>query len=126
MKTIMDRPSYQAFAFSTGGDGKHSESPPGSPMSFASSMSAMSLSSLGLGPPALTRDTTYSQHSDDPTPESNPAGNPTRSSQDMIHYAEKINRAQLLKNLDRLDNVDLVRLSRSSYLAHANRYRVRN
>jgi hypothetical protein len=110
----MDRPSYQAFRFSTGDDGKHSISPPSSPLS------------LGLEPPALTRDTTYSQHLDDPTPESNPAGNPTRSSQDMIHYAEKINRAQLLKNIDTLDNVDLVRLSRSSYLAHANRYRVRN
>lgn len=112
----MDRPSYQAFRFSAD-DGKHGVSPPSSPMS---------LSSLGLEPPALTRDTTYSQHSDDPTPESNPAGNPTRSSQDMIHYAEKINRAQLLKNIDRLDNVDLVRLSRSSYLAHANRYNIKN
>jgi len=62
------------------------------------------------------QDTTYSQHKDDPTPESNPAGNP--------HHMISIDREHLLANLDKLDNVDLVRLSRSSYLLHANRYNV--
>jgi len=61
-------------------------------------------------------DTTYSQHKDTPTPESNPAGNP--------HHMISIDREHLLANLDKLDNVDLVRLSRSSYLLHANRYNV--
>ena len=62
------------------------------------------------------QDTTYSQHKDDPAPESNPAGNP--------HHMISIDREHLLRNLDRLNNVDLVRLSRSSYLLHSNRYNV--
>ena len=64
------------------------------------------------------QDTTYSQHVDDPMPASNPAGNP----QHMV----RVDRSQLLRNIDSLDNVDLVRLSRSSYLLHANRYNIKN
>lgn len=71
------------------------------------------------------QDTTYDQHVDDPTPESNPAGNPAGALLDAIH-AEKIDRAELLKNLDKLSNLELIRLSRSSYLKHANRYRIKN
>ena len=70
-------------------------------------------------------DTTYSQHRDDPTTESNPAGNPEGALLDVLH-SEKIDREELLRNLDKLSNLELVRLSRSSYLKHANRYRVSN
>jgi len=69
-------------------------------------------------PVASKQDTNYQQHSDVPTKESNPANNPD--------WAEKVDREQLLKNLDTLNNVELVRLSRSSYLSHANRYNIRN
>jgi len=71
------------------------------------------------------QDTTYAQHIDDPTAESNPAQNPDGALIDAIH-AEKIDRAELLKNLDKLSNLELITLSRSSYLRHANRYNVRN
>lgn len=71
------------------------------------------------------QDTTYAQHIDDPTAESNPAQNPDGPLIDAIH-AEKIDRAELLKNLNKLSNLELIRLSRSSYLQHANRYNVRN
>ena len=69
-------------------------------------------------PLASKQDTTYSQHSQVATKESNPAGNPD--------YAEKVDREQLLKNLDTLNKLDLVRLSRSSYLSWSNRYNVKN
>jgi hypothetical protein len=71
------------------------------------------------------QDTTYAQHIDDPTTESNPAHNPDGALIDAIH-AEKIDRAGLLKNLDKLSNLELIRLSRSSYLSWSNRYNVRN
>ena len=70
------------------------------------------------------QDTTYSQHLDDPTQESNPAGNPEI---DMsVYHMEKVNREQLLRNIDGLDKLNLIRLSRSSYLKHANRYNIKN
>ena len=72
------------------------------------------------------QDTTYSQHLDDPTPESNPAGNPRVDPHQGIHHAERIDREELLRNIDKLNNVELIRLSRSSYLTHANRYNIRN
>jgi hypothetical protein len=108
----MDNPSHQAFArpFNPGFSESDDES-------ISSAMSGLSLVSGG------GQDRTYSQHLDDPTTQSNPAGNPTRF--DSIHM-QKVNREILLKNLDKLDNVDLIRLSRSSYLKHANRYRVHN
>ena len=65
---------------------------------------------------------TYSQNKDQARKESNPTGNPSFD----IRYAEKVDREQLLKHLETLNRVDLVRLSRSSYLKHANRYNVRN
>ena len=71
------------------------------------------------------QDTTYSQHLDDPTPESNPAGNPDVDPFN-VHYAEHVDRDKLLRNIDKLNKVDLVRLSRASYLKHANRYNVKN
>jgi len=95
----MDMPSYQVFE-------KHSET-----VDFDSGSAGM-------------QDTTYSQHLDDPTKESNPAGNPET---DMsVHHMEKVNREQLLRNIDGLDKLNLIRLSRSSYLKHANRYNIKN
>ena len=60
---------------------------------------------------------TYSQHKDQPRDESNPMGNP--------EYVERVNREALMENIDDLSRVDLVRLSRLSYLSHANRYQIR-
>ena len=60
---------------------------------------------------------TYSQHKDQPGEESNPMGNP--------EYAERVNREALMEKVDDLSRVDLIRLSRLSYLSHANRYQIR-
>lgn len=37
---------------------------------------------------------------------------------------ERINREEMLKNLDNLTNEELIRLGRSSYLKHINRFNV--
>lgn len=60
---------------------------------------------------------TYSQHKDQPREESNPMGNP--------EYVERVNREALMENIDDLSRLELVRLSRLSYLSHANRYQIR-
>jgi len=60
---------------------------------------------------------TFSQHEDQPREESNPMGNP--------EYIERVNREALLENIDDLSRLELVRLSRLSYLSHANRYQIR-
>lgn len=44
--------------------------------------------------------------------------------QSEILQREHIDREQMLKDLDNLSKEDLVRLSRSSYLKHANRFNV--
>jgi hypothetical protein len=78
------------------------------------------------GFPETYQDTTYSQNVDDPTPESNPAGNPNPDPYHNVHHSERIDREELLRNIDKLNNVELVRLSRASYLSWSNRYNVRN
>jgi hypothetical protein len=60
---------------------------------------------------------TYSQNKDEPREESNPMGNP--------EYVERVNREALMKNINDLSRLELVRLSRLSYLSHANRYQIR-
>ena len=63
------------------------------------------------------QDVTFSQHKDQPREESNPMGNP--------EYIERVNRNALIGNIDELSRLELARLSRLSYLSHANRYQIR-
>jgi len=74
-------------------------------------------SSILQGQTVAGQGVTYSEHKDQPREESNPMGNP--------EYIERVNRDALLKNVDDLSRLELVRLSRLSYLQYANRYNVR-
>ena len=71
------------------------------------------------------QDTNYAQHNSTPPAEDNPNQNPSKDPFSLLH-AQVVNREHLLKNIDRLNKKELVRLSRSSYLKHANRYNIRN
>ena len=70
------------------------------------------------------QDTDYSQHSSASPAEFNPAHNPSKEM--SYEQAEQVDRETLLKNIDILDNEQLIRLGRLSYLKHINRYNVRN
>ena len=71
-------------------------------------------------PTKTMQDTNTFQHKKTPTAESNPYGNP--------NYAEVVDREALIKKIKsgKYSNLDLIQLSRSSYLKHMNRYNVKN
>lgn len=71
------------------------------------------------------QDTNYAQHNTTPPEEDNPNNNPSKDPNSLLH-AQIVDREQLLKNIDKLNKLELVRLSRSSYLLHSNRYNIRN
>ena len=77
------------------------------------------------GVPQTKQDRNYAQHNPTPPAEDNPNHNPSKDPTSLLH-AQIVNREQLLKNIDKLNKLELVRLSRSSYLQHANRYNIRN
>lgn len=71
------------------------------------------------------QNTNYAQHNPIPPAENNPNHNPSKDPNSFIH-AQIVNREKLLKNIKNLTKLEKVRLSRSSYLLHANRYNIRN
>ena len=70
------------------------------------------------------QDTDYSQHSTASPAEFTPASNPSKEL--SYEQAEQVDREALLKDIDNLDNEQMIRLSRLSYLKYINRYNVRN
>ena len=68
------------------------------------------------------QDTNEFQHDITPTKESNPYGNPRPD------FSEVVDREELMNKIDsgEYSPLDLIRLSRLSYLKHANRYNIKN
>jgi len=75
--------------------------------------------------PQTKQDTNYAQNYSVAPSEYNPNHNPSKDINSLLH-AQIVNRELLLKNIKNLSKLDKVRLSRSTYLLHANRYNIRN